>query len=44
MKNLAFSVRYRAKDRTLTDAEIEEIQSRLVNNIVAMTGGTVRGV
>lgn len=44
MKNLAFSVRYRAKDRTLTDAEIEEIQSRLVNHIVAKTGGTVRGI
>ena len=42
-KSLAFSVRYRAKDRTLTDSEIEDIHSRLIRHITDKTGGTVRG-
>lgn len=42
-KSLAFSVRYRAKDRTLTDSEIEDIHSRLIRYITDRTGGTVRG-
>lgn len=42
-KSLAFAVRYRAKDRTLTDSEIEELHTRLVAFIVERTGGTVRG-
>ncbi|HXX58548.1 MAG TPA: phenylalanine--tRNA ligase subunit beta [Thermodesulfovibrionales bacterium] len=42
-KSLAFSIRYRAKDRTLTDSEIEELHSRLVTYITENTGGIVRG-
>ena len=42
-KSLAFTVRYRAKDRTLTDSEIEELHGRLTAYITAKTGGTVRG-
>jgi phenylalanyl-tRNA synthetase beta chain len=42
-KSLAFSVRYRAKDRTLTDSEIEELHGGLVRYITEKTGGVVRG-
>ncbi|HAM53517.1 MAG TPA: phenylalanine--tRNA ligase subunit beta [Nitrospiraceae bacterium] len=42
-KSLAFSIRYRAKDRTLTDSEIEELHSRLIRHITEKTGGVVRG-
>lgn len=43
-KSLAFSIRYRAKDRTLTDSEIEEVHSALVRYITERTEATVRGV
>jgi phenylalanyl-tRNA synthetase beta chain len=43
-KSLAFTIRYRAKDRTLTDAEIEEIHASLVSYITEKTCGTVRGL
>lgn len=42
-KSLAFTIRYRAKDRTLTDSEIEEVHGALVKYITEKTGGTVRG-
>jgi phenylalanyl-tRNA synthetase beta chain len=42
-KSLAFTVRYRAKDRTLTDSEIEELHGSLTAYITAKTGGMVRG-
>ena len=42
-KSLAFTVRYRAKDRTLTDSEIEELHGKLLAYITEKTAGTVRG-
>jgi phenylalanyl-tRNA synthetase beta chain len=42
-KSLAFTVRYRAKERTLTDPEIEELHGKLVEYIARKTGGIVRG-
>ncbi len=42
-KSLAFTIRYRAQDRTLTDAEIEELHSGLVGYVTEKTGGIVRG-
>lgn len=42
-KSLAFTVRYRAKDRTLTDSEIEELHTGLVTYVTTRTGGVVRG-
>ena len=42
-KSLAFSIRYRAKERTLTDSEIEELHSKLIRHITEKTGGVVRG-
>lgn len=42
-KSLAFTIRYRAKERTLTDSEIEEVHSGLVRYITDRTGATVRG-
>ncbi len=43
-KSLAFTVRYRAKDRTLTDSEIEELHGRLLAYITEKTAGVVRGI
>jgi phenylalanyl-tRNA synthetase beta chain len=42
-KSLAFTIRYRAKDRTLTDFEIEELHGKIIRYITEKTGGTVRG-
>lgn len=42
-KSLAFTIRYRAEDRTLTDSEIEELHGKLTAYITAKTGGMVRG-
>lgn len=42
-KSLAFAIRYRAKDRTLTDAEIEDLHKKLIEYVTARTGGIVRG-
>lgn len=41
-KSLAFGIRYRAKDRTLTDDEVEAIHSGLVAHLELKTGGTIR--
>lgn len=42
-KSLAFSVRYRAEDRTLTDSEIEDLHASLVSFVSSKSGGTIRG-
>jgi phenylalanyl-tRNA synthetase beta chain len=42
-KSLAFTIRYRANDRTLTDSEIEELHGKLIAYITEKTGGVVRG-
>jgi len=42
-KSLAFTVRYRAKERTLTDSEIEELHAGLITYVTSRTGGVVRG-
>ncbi|MBI5188581.1 MAG: phenylalanine--tRNA ligase subunit beta [Nitrospirae bacterium] len=41
-KSLAFNIRYRAKDRTLTDDEVEELHASLVEHILEKTGGELR--
>jgi len=42
-KSLAFAIRYRSKNRTLTDSEIEELHGRIINYIIDRTGGILRG-
>jgi phenylalanyl-tRNA synthetase beta chain len=42
-KSIAFKVRYRSADKTLTDAEIESLHAKLVGHIVGKTKGQVRG-
>jgi phenylalanyl-tRNA synthetase beta chain len=42
-KSVAFNVRYRSADKTLTDAEIESLHSKLVEHVVTKTKGLVRG-
>lgn len=42
-KSLAFRVRYRAKDRTLTDSEVEAVHNALVDYVRARTDGELRG-
>ncbi len=42
-KSLAFTIRYRAKDRTLTDSEIEELHGKLTDYITSKSGGSLRG-
>jgi phenylalanyl-tRNA synthetase beta chain len=41
-KSLAISVRLQAKDKTLTDAEIEAIVTKIVAAVTKATGGTLR--
>ncbi len=41
-KSLAYRITYRAADRTLTDSEVEEAHSRLVEYILQKTGGQLR--
>ncbi|MGE5576555.1 MAG: phenylalanine--tRNA ligase subunit beta [Syntrophothermus sp.] len=41
-KNLAFSLRYRAQDRTLTDREVEEAQARIESALARETGARLR--
>jgi phenylalanyl-tRNA synthetase beta chain len=41
-KSVAFNVRYRSADRTLTDAEVESLHAKLVEYIVGKTKGQVR--
>lgn len=41
-KSVAFSVIYRAPDRTLTDAEVNEAHARLVGHLTGSLGATLR--
>jgi phenylalanyl-tRNA synthetase beta chain len=41
-KSLAFSIRYRSPERTLTDEEVEKIHEGIVKHITEKTGGQVR--
>lgn len=42
-KSVAFTVRYRSKERTLSDSEVEELHQSLVDRIIQKTGGVLRG-
>jgi phenylalanyl-tRNA synthetase beta chain len=42
-KSVAFNVRYRSADKTLTDAEVEGLHAKLVEHMVGKTKGQVRG-
>jgi phenylalanyl-tRNA synthetase beta chain len=42
-KNLALAIRYRASDRTLTDAEADAAHARIVKRLVAAVGAELRG-
>ncbi len=41
-KSIAFNVLYRAQDRTLTDAEVEELHAKLVKDVLEKSGGELR--
>jgi len=41
-KSVAFTLTYRARDRTLTDAEVDEVHDRIVQRLVARFGATLR--
>ena len=41
-KSMAFSLPYRAADRTLTSEEVEKAHEKLVNKVLRATGGEVR--
>ena len=41
-KSMAFSLTYRAADRTLTSEEVEKAHEKLVNKVLRATGGEVR--
>jgi phenylalanyl-tRNA synthetase beta chain len=41
-KSVAFNVRYRSQEKTLTDAEVEKLHSALVEHLIAKTAGQVR--
>ncbi|MBX5482189.1 MAG: phenylalanine--tRNA ligase subunit beta [Myxococcaceae bacterium] len=42
-KNLAFALSYRAEDRTLTDAEVNEAHKRIVEQVNERLGAALRG-
>ncbi len=42
-KSLAIAVRLQPKDRTLTEAEIESVSSKIVGAVAKATGATLRG-
>jgi phenylalanyl-tRNA synthetase beta chain len=42
-KNLALAIRYRAADRTLTDAEAEAAHQRIVSRLAQLLGAELRG-
>ena len=42
-KSLAISVRLEARDRTLTDPEIDAAAAKIVANVAKITGGVLRG-
>lgn len=41
-KSMAFSLTYRAADRTLTSDEVEKAHAKLVTKVCKATGGEVR--
>jgi len=41
-KSLAFNIKYRAKDRTLTEEEVERVHKGLVEHLLQKTGGNLR--
>jgi phenylalanyl-tRNA synthetase beta chain len=41
-KSLAFSMRYRSPERTLTDEEVEKIHQKIVKHVTKKTGGEIR--
>ncbi len=41
-KSLAFSIRYRAPDRTLKDEEVDALHNQIVRFIIEKTGGYIR--
>ncbi len=42
-KNLAYAIRYRAPDRTLTDVEVNQAHQRIVDEVKRRLGGSLRG-
>ena len=42
-KNLAFALRYRAAERTLTDAEVSDAHQRIVEEVNQRLGGAAAG-
>ncbi|HHS93828.1 MAG TPA: phenylalanine--tRNA ligase subunit beta, partial [Rhodobacterales bacterium] len=42
-KSLAISVRLQPRDKTLTDAEIEAVAAKIVDQVAKATGGSLRG-
>lgn len=42
-KSMAFSLTYRADDRTLTSEEVEKTHAKLVEKVLRSTGGEIRG-
>jgi phenylalanyl-tRNA synthetase beta chain len=43
-KNVAYAIRYRAADRTLTDAEVNEAHQTIIEEVNRKLGGSLRGV
>ncbi len=41
-KSLAFTIRYRAGDRTLTELEVESLHQNIVRHLISKTGGALR--
>jgi phenylalanyl-tRNA synthetase beta chain len=41
-QSIAFRIRYQSEDRTLTDEEVEQVHSQVVETIIAETGATMR--
>ena len=41
-RSLAFALRFRAPDRTLTDAEIAEVRQRCIDAVTAAHAATLR--
>lgn len=42
-KNLAYAIRYRSPERTLTDAEVNEAHQRIIEEVDRRLGGSLRG-
>ena len=42
-KSLAFSIRYRAADRTLTDSEVDQVHSKIISELERLLKAELRG-